>query len=377
MVWRGIYAMGFASVIEDAVKAITGNEQQRERIAKSLFALRKKDFSGFHSRELLEKQFIFQVPKIELNARIAGIDSGFIGKPLHSIDIVLVRAVGTVFSFKKSVVDKAEYYPNFFSFPTPHIANLALDNNEFECSKSLLRLREEIGTAKKVIEKYSPDYCLLDGSIIPQYADKPRSNSPLVNNYYNIISEFQSLYETAEKNNCQLIACVEDSRGSRFNSILQETVLAKEKLCDAKQLDNCFDSVLLDHLLQKGERSFAFSYTKKISEHPILNEFEKKWAESVFAFYLKPSGFDRPLRVEFLHSRGENSQALTEHANNVAGIVFALSSLHREYAFPSVLIEADLRAGLKPEEVDLVFNKIRDKLGKKLSMQLRRNSRPF
>ncbi len=368
--------MGFASVIEDAVKAITGNEQQRERIAKSLFGLRKKDFSEFESRELLEKQFILPVPKTELNSRIAGIDSGFIGKSLHSIDIVLVRAVGTVFSFKKNIVESAEYFPNFFSFPNPHIANLALDNDEFECSKSLLRLREEIGTAKKVIEKYSPQYCLLDGSIIPQYADKPRSNSPLVNNYYNIISEFQSLFETAEKNNCELIACVEDSRGSRFNSILQETILAKEQLCNAKQLDNCFDSVLLDHLLQKGERSFAFSYTKKISEHPILNEFKKEWAQSVFAFYLKPSEFDRPLRAEFLHKQADKN-SLTEHANNVAGIVFALSSLHREYAFPSVLIEADLHARLKPEEIDLVFNKIRDKLSKKLSMQLRRNNRPF
>jgi hypothetical protein len=365
--------MGFASVIEDAVKVITGNEQQRERIAKKLFALRQKDLSKISQCEVPEAQFISSVPSVELSGKIAGVDSGFLGKSLHSIDIVLVRAVGVVFGFQKGIVKKADYYPNFFSFPTPHITNLALDNDEFECSKSLLRLREEIGTAKRIIEKYSPEYCLLDGSIIPQYADKPRSNSPLASNYYGIINDFQSLYETAEKNNCELVACVEDSRGSRFRTILQETILPTEQICGPAQLDNCFDSVLLDHLLQKGERCFAFKYTKKISEHPILNEFKKEWAESVYAFYLKPSEFDRPLRVEFLH----NGQDLTEHADKIAGIVFALASLHREYAFPSVLIEADIRAGLKPEEVELVFNKIRDKLSKKLSMQLRRNSRPF
>lgn len=243
-----------------------------------------------------------------------------------------------------------------------------------ECSKSLLRLREEIRTAREVIEKFSPKYCLLDGSIIPQYADKPRHGSSLVSNYGSIINDFQELYETAERKNCILIACVEDSRGSRFGAILQDTVLAKEKLCEPALLDNCFDSVLLDHLLQTCERSFAFSYTKKISEHPILNEFKREWAEKVFAFYLKPSEFDRPLRVEFLRNP---SPELTEQANNIAGIVFALSSMHREYAFPSVLIEADLRAKLKPEEVELVFNKIRDKLSKRLRMQLRRNSRPF
>jgi hypothetical protein len=365
--------MSFGTIINDAVSTISSNEKQREQIAKSLSALQSKNLSAFESSDVLEQQFVFPAKKAELNEKIAGVDSGFVGKSLHSIDLVLVRAVGTVFRFKNGLVEKADYYPNFFSFPTPFLLNLALDNDEFECSKSLLRLKEEIATAKKIIEKFSPDYCLLDGSIIPQYAEKPRSDSSLVSNYQSIINAFQDLYATAEKNNCTLIACVEDSRGSRFCSILQESILAKEKLCDASLLDKCFDSVLLDHLLAKGERSFAFPYTKKISEHPILNEFQQKWSEKVFAFYLKPSDFDRPLRIEFLADK----KNLSEQAGKIASIVFALSSLHREYAFPSVLIEADLRARLKPEEIELVFNKILDKLSKRLRMQLRRNSRPF
>jgi hypothetical protein len=55
--------------------------------------------------------------------------------------------------------------------------------------------------------------------------------------------------------------------------------------------------------------------------------------------------------------------------------VFALSSLHKEYSYPSVLIEADLRAGLNETDISVVYDKLIDKLGPKVRM--RRNSRPF
>jgi hypothetical protein len=67
----------------------------------------------------------------------------------------------------------------------------------------------------------------------------------------------------------------------------------------------------------------------------------------------------------------------SEHVGKIASVVFALSSSHREYAFPSVLIEADLRARLKPDEIEIVFNKILDKLSKNFKLRLRREGRPF
>ena len=56
-------------------------------------------------------------------------------------------------------------------------------------------------------------------------------------------------------------------------------------------------------------------------------------------------------------------------------MVYALSSLHKEYSYPSVLIEADLRAGLNETDISVVYDKLIDKLGPKIKM--RRNSRPF
>ncbi|MFH1256035.1 MAG: DNA double-strand break repair nuclease NurA [Candidatus Diapherotrites archaeon] len=363
----------FSNVINEAVNAIHSGEELKQNAAKHLFPLKTGDLSKFNSRELLEEKLVFPVAPCSLDCRISGVDSGFVGKNLASLDLVLVRAVSVAFDFENGKMVKALYWPDFYHFPEPVLSNGALDHDEAGCSKSLVRLHKEIFAAKKAIETFSPKYCFLDGSIIPQYADKPRNDSSVCSDYHSIIDEFQSLYALAEESNCTLIACVEDSRGSRFRGILQEEILSKARLFDPKKLDSLFDSSLLDYLLLKGERSCAFTYTKNISQHPILNDFEEKWSRKVHAFYLKPSLYDRPLRVEFL----SNGESVSAKANELSSVVFSLSSLHREYAYPSVLIEADLRARLHPNEIEAVYNKIWDKLGKHVKIRLRRENRPF
>ena len=237
-----------------------------------------------------------------------------------------------------------------------------------------MRLKEEVGVSKKIIEEYSPKYLFIDGSIVPQYQDKPRKESELTDNYHGIISEFESLYALAQKHNTTLIATVEDSRGSRFRSILQDNVVEKMGSVRKEELDGIFDSSLLEYFLQVGERSCAFTYTKNIRQHPVLVDFNPQWAEGIYGLYVKPSALDRPLRVEFIcHNKSE----LFEKADEIASVATALSSLHREYAYPSVLIEADFHAKLNNNEIDIVYNKIMDKLGASVKMRMRRDNRPF
>jgi hypothetical protein len=76
------------------------------------------------------------------------------------------------------------------------------------------------------------------------------------------------------------------------------------------------------------------------------------------------------LRVEFICKDG-----LKECADKISSVVYAISSLHKEYSYPSVLIDADMRAGLKPDEISIVYDRLIDRLGTKIRM--RRNSRPF
>lgn len=366
--------MDVNSLINEAVSTIKGVEQKKRLTAKKLTGLKSSSLKKFDSKELLEENFCFEIQKKELNERIAGIDSGFTGKRMHSIDIILIKTVGAIFDYNKNKLKKAQYFPSPALFPTPFLSSNALENDEFSCNKSLLRLKEEISTAAKIIQEFNPQYCFLDGSIVPQHADKPRNDSILCSDYKEILSIYQKLYETAEKNSCNLIATVEDSRGSRFRSIIQKEMLEKNALIDSSYLDNYFDSNLLDYLLEKNERSFCFNYTSSVKEHPILNDFEKKWGERIKVFYLKPTSLDRPLRIEFLH----NGKNLSDYCNEIASTTLTLSSLHKEYAYPSVLIEADLRARLKQNEVETLFNKIIDKLGRDNAyLALRRDSRPF
>ncbi len=359
--------MNVNSLINDAVSMIKGNEGKKKGFASKLIKLKHKNLSEFTSKDLLEENFFSKINPAELNHVIAGTDSGFIGKRMHSVDIILVKTVSAVFSYSKGKLIKTNYFPSPTDFPKPFISSNTLENDEFECNKSLIRLKEEISNSIKVIKEFMPDYCFLDGSIIPQYSDKARNDSQLNSDYSSLIKLFESLYETAEKNSCNLIATVEDSRGSRFRSILQE-------IDNSDELNYFFDSSLLDYLLEKNERSFCFNYSSSVKEHPILNDFDEKWASRIKAFYLKPSLLDRPLRIEFLH----NGKNLPEYCNEIASVVLSLSSLHKEYAYPSVLIEADLRARLKPNEIEILFNKIQDKLGRENAfLALRRNSRPF
>ncbi len=355
------------SFLDSVIESVIVAEEKRKKIISEIFKIARKEIDV---DKIAEKRIVLPVEKCSLNECIAGIDSGFVGKSLYSLDIVLVRARAAIFTYSNNKLKKADYFPEFSSFPEPIVSSLALEKGELSTNKSLHRLKKEINLAKEVIEKFSPKYCFLDGSIVPQHADKPRANSKMQPFYLEIIKCFESLFETAERKKCDLIACVEDSRGTRFKSILKEFLLDKFPVLSG--LNECYDSTILNYLLKEGERSFAFPYASSVKMHPVLNDFDEKWASMVHALYLKPSALDRPLRIEFLSQEKD----LAERAQRLSAVTMALSSMHRSYAYPSVLIEADLRAKLKPEEINVVCDKISDRLGRHF-LGLRRNSRPF
>ena len=348
--------------IENAAESIRSAEEKRNSLIRKI-----KPYSA--KRITKAEKMVEPVEKTTLNTSIAGIDSGFVGKDFLSLDIVLIRAKAVLFNYKDGKLSNAEYFPDYYSFPEPVISNRALQKEDISTNKSLQRLAREIELAEEIIERHSPEYCFLDGSIIPQHADKPRSNSKMQPFYKEVIKKFESLFETSLSHNCTLIGCVEDSRGTRFKGIV-ERVVGREGF---NGLNECFDVVLLDSLLKEGERSFAFPYAENVKEHPVLKDFSQKYAEMAHVFYVKPSPLDRPLRAEFLLAKGQGK----EETDRIASVVFAQSCMHREYAYPSVLVEADLRARLRPEEIKIICDKIFDKLGGSARMQLRRGKRPF
>ena len=361
--------MALNHAIDQAANKINGLEKRKQKLARLLAPLKERSLSL--DEDWLEEKVFLPVGQEEFTGKVAGVDSGFMVRSFSGVDIILIRAMASVFELKEGRLEKAYFHPNFFKFPEPFILSGALERDEFNCAKSLHRLKEEVGLSAEVIEKFKPDFLFIDGSMVPQHADKPRNASQMTNLYHEVLNDFQNLYQTAEKEGCQLIASVEDSRGTRFKGLVQKKM--EKEIPGLQELDGFSDSVLLDLLLKKGERSLTFSYASKAEKHPILNDLDKKWSERIRALYLKPTEYDRPLRIEFI----ANGERLSKQADKVAAVTHALSCLHKEYAYPSVLIEADLRARLKPEEINLVFDKLADKVGRNAFVQQRRDKRPF
>jgi hypothetical protein len=356
----------FNEFFNNAVNAINERHSFNERLSLILAPL--KSATAPNSKETIS----IAVKKEPLSCAVAGIDSGFVSKKLSFIDLVLIKTAGAIFSYKDGSLIKSEYYPAPFSFPEPILLKSGLEKDEEAQSVSLIRLEQEISCAIEVIKKYKPKYLFIDGSIVPQYQDKPRKESQMNEEYHSIVGLFEKLYKVAEENSSILVACVEDSRGTRFRQILQDEILPLHKTkLDTNLLNSAFDASLLDYYLNSGERTFAFPYTNNISNHAILKDYKEEWAKNIFVFYLKASEFDKPLRVEFI-CKGKD---LNKFASEIASVVYSLSSLHKEYSFPSVLIEADLRAGLNEQEISVVYDRLIDKLGSKIRM--RRTNRPF
>ena len=353
--------MYFNDFLNDAFKTISDRDNSHKSISTKILPLKKE-----LSPNKVEN-FVSKIEKKEFSCKIAGVDSGFVSRKLSSVEVALIRLGGVIFSYNNSVLENAEYFPSPVMLPEPVLLKSGLEKDEEQQSVSLERLRKEVSLSIEIIQKFKPRYLFIDGSIVPQYQDKPREGSKIKDDYNSIINLFQNFYKTAEENNCILISTIEDSRGTRFVQMLEQLPNPI-----TNNLNGLSDASLLDHFLLEKERTFCFSYTKNISLHAILKDYQKDWAESIFVFYLRASNYDKPLRVEFIC---KDKNKIHEIADEIASITYSLSSLHREYSYPSVLIEADLRARLNEQDISMVYDKLIDKLGPRVMM--RRNSRPF
>lgn len=303
--------------------------------------------------EAMEKELILPMKEAKVNGLIAAVDGGLLAQEMHGIDLVIARAVAAVFEYKNSGLAAHEYLPN--AFPDPDYEfKIGLDEREIIAFRSLFRLRKEIECAIDVLEKKNLKWLLLDGSLLPLTADKPPDESDVAYDYQNLVRLYRKLYEKSKEKGCNLIGVIKDSRARRFVDIAR-----------AKVDVHSSDTLFLNHLLREGERTFAFRYTSDMKRHPIVKDFGN-YGESIFAMYVKPVEGDRPLRVEFLNN----------NFDEVASFAYSLSKINRAYAYPAILIEADLRAALDPLELERAQKRLamETEMG---VMPLRRNSRPF
>jgi hypothetical protein len=346
--------------IREIAQRISSTEEKRKKLADFL----KNMGPGF---ELIRK---LEPDPLE-DLKVVGVDGGIAKKSLHGFDCMLVRAAGACFHYKQGKIEKVDYLPSKLPLPQPEIIE-ALSDLDWAYFTSISRQRLEVRTALDCIGKFHPDFLLMDGSIVPHYSDKPSRSSAVYDNYRELVSDFKTLYTKAKDSDVCLLGVIEDSRGNSFCRMIREDILAKVKHNLVPELGGILektrDTNLLFWVLEKGEKSKTFPYSKKPEEHPILRDFGDL-GKDVFSFYLKTAKFDRPIKVDFL--RGEDE-------NRIASVLLAISGHHSGYGLPAPLIEADNVAKLSENEINNFYSHILSFAGNAPSlMRLRREQRPF
>lgn len=349
----------FVELTEEFANHIVKIENQRKEISEFL---RKTNSTS-------EEKIILPAGEIKLEGlRIAGVDGGLVKRSFHGIDLMLLRAVGVIFSYPKNKL-KVDYYPDAIPIPEPKVILDPFSELEFEINSNLERQIIEIKTAKETLEKFDLDFLFLHGSMIPHYTFVPERSSLLFETYERLINSYKKLFELVTKKKTILAGIIEDSRGTMFCEVIARRFQDKLNPEFKLLLNRTKDTNLLSYTLQVKERSFVFPYSSDPSIHPILREFGS-FAKEVKTFYLKTAEFDRPIRVDFLSDKGDKS-------NELASVLLALAG-HSSYGIPSVLIEADQRAKLSEKDLEMFYFDLINKTGNLPGMfSLRREQRPF
>jgi len=248
--------------------------------------------------------------------------------------------VGAHFIYDGASISSHSYVPGPSPEPLMRMHD-GLDEHESNVFRSLARLDSEIGLACRMVSDIKPDLMLLDGSLWLVPSDRPPSSSPLSGAYADLVALHKRLYSLCDQAGTILCGVIKDTRARRLSEAHGE---------------RCSDSVLLSYALEEGECTAPMPYSESEGKEPEGFRDRIKYA------YLKPSEHDLPLRIEYLDSGTDPS-----------GMVMALSALSPSFAYPAILVEADMRAAMDGREMDAV-NGTLISLGLRA---LRRDSRPF
>ncbi len=304
------------------------------------------------------------------DAKIVAIDGGILGEELHSLDLFVARSCGVLFEYKGGAIVSHAYHPEKFPELEYHALH-SLETHEFNWHKNLIRLNSELQCAIDSFKRFSPDALFLDGSIVPQVGDKPSRDSAAYAEYEKALEKMRALYSIVDSSGAALLGIIKDSRGKHFIELLQKSVPELSEFSHALGKTN--DTTFLHSLLAPGERTPAFKYSSEQGEKLVLRDLGD-WSKKIASFYIKPVEFDRPLRVDFLLPKSGEAAKI----GNYASLVQSLSMENKFYAYPAILIEADLRAALGGKEIEIAYRALSDELGMQPELfKLRRNSRPF
>ena len=309
----------------------------------------------------LEKKLIQKLPlprTISIYDKIAAVDGGIIQEELRAFDIVIYRAIATIFSGIGKQVH-VDYFPNFEPVTKLAINKSFQNNHEFAKYCGMLRINEEYKIARATIEEHSPQVLFLDGPVYPRPVDLNLNgiqNPLLIELQKKIKDEYNKLVASSKKFQVVIIGIVKDSRSRYFTKKLVETLnlglkSKKIKLNNIrgfeKALQGILDIELTSAILNEGARTAWLSIPRP---DYLLSESESDFWISL----IKPLKTDSPVRIELL--RLKNCEWFEKSLKSALESFYILCQHGLQLNLPTILLEADKRVKLSKSHLDEVLN---------------------
>ena len=336
-------------------------------------------------KTLLDKALAYQVKPTNLNGlRVCGIDGGLLKKTLRGIELVITRAIATVFEYTPDNRVSAIYFPEKTTPPMVKAELTPVSWREAELNASLERLKAELELAIRVQDHHPSELLLLDGSLQPHVSDRPASQSVFSVKYQKINTLFEELFEKSRETGTLLAGVVKDSRSQRFVRVLGEILPHLISRYPALQpllqqdyrsvLKLSYDSDFFYRILEVGERSPILRINglnnndSKVSIETALQD------TSLVCFYIRTVEFDYPLRIE-VYTGNSDPKRIVE---KVSAMLLPMASDNEQFALPTVLIDADSQSRLIERDLDFLFTQLSNRIGHPHSLlRLRRERMPF
>ncbi len=318
---------------------------------------------GISSEDFLEGDFLIGVNPRELDGLFCGVDGSILSQEFMTADIMVYMACASLIEYAHGTKKSFFTYPAYFQQPK-FLVREGLEVNEVSWLRSICRLTAEYSLAREIVENYDLRLLLIDGSIIPLAVDRPPDDSSVYENYRLMLKEVVSFFKTARKKGVLVCGLAKDTRGKRIIDTLRRSY--------GNNVDVFGNDVsILNEIMTAKSRTSVMYYesSSKRSDarqkrNVILKDLEAAGlAEEIYVYYQRVSKKDKPIRVE----------TINRHVEELAGYLQSLCEINDKYTYPAILIDADLRAKLEPEDLE--------RISRLLSIEFlqftRRTNRPF
>ena len=334
-------------------------------------------------KTLIDSPLALSVKPTSLSGlRVCGIDGGLLKKTLRGIELVITRAVATVFEYTPSNRVSVIYFPEKTTPPMVKAELTPVSWREAELSASLERLKAELELAIRVQDHHPSELLLLDGSLRPHISDRPASQSVFSSKYQKIAKLFEQLYEKSKETGTLLAGVVKDSRSQRFVRVLGEILphLISQypglesllKMDYRSVLNMSYDTDFFYRVLEVGERSPILRIGGMNNSVDAGKQPSKE--TNLVCFYLRTVEYDYPLRIE-VYTGNSNPARIVE---KISAMLLPMASDNEQFALPTVLIDADSQSRLIERDLDFLFTQLSNRIGYPHSLlKLRRERMPF